>query len=182
MSVDAGSNMVDKWIEAIVTVKFDLEEGQMIDFVYPKNRFSAPLLKLLAYFSFPDSYVFSPEGELYYVFQLRSEDNEDLYCYTYFTQKKDSTNPRGYFQKSIVLVSTIKMVKVFSVILSAVNRIYFETNMDNEAMTNSFLSLNSNKPPDELFKTTQMCMVNVLDKELKVSVNRVCCAMFRVLE
>jgi len=171
---------VDKWIEAIATVKFDLEEGQMIDFVYPKNRFSAPLLKLLAYFSFPDSYVFSPEGELYYVFQLRSEDNEDLYCYTYFTQKKDSTNPRGYFQKSIVLVSTIKMVKVFSVILSAINRIYFESNMDNEAMTNSFLALNANKPPDELFRTNQMCVVNILHKELKVSVNRVFGAVRRV--
>ena len=175
-------NLVDKWVEAIATVKFDLEEGQMIDFVYPKNRFSQPLLKLLAYFSFPDSYVFAPEGELYYVFQLKSEDNEDLYCYAYFTQKKDSTNPRGYFQKSIVLVSTIKMVKVFSVILSTVNKIYFESNMDEDAMINALLSINTNKPPDELFKNNQMSVVNIGNKELKVKVNRVFSSMFRIFK
>ena len=174
--------MTDKWIEAIATVKFDLEEGQMIDYVFPKNRFSQPLLKLLAYFSFPDSYVFSPEGELYYVFQLRSEDNEILYCYTYFTQKKDNTNPRGYFQKSIVLVSTIKMVKVFSAVLSAVNNIYFESNMDNEAMMKALLSLNANKTPDELFRTNQMSVVNILEKELKVRVNRVYSTMCGIFE
>ena len=180
--MNATGNLPDKWAEAIATVKFDLEEGQMIDFVYPKNRFSQPLLKLLAYFSFPDSYVFSPEGELYYVFQLKSEDNEDLYCYAYFIQKKDSTNPRGYFQRSIVLVSTIRMVKVFDVILSTVSRIYFETDMDNEAMTNVFLSINTNKPPDELFKSSQTCVVNIADKELKVNVNRVRSAVLRVPE
>jgi len=180
--MNSGQSYVDKWIEAIATVKFDLEEGQMIDFVYPKNRFSQPLLKLLAYFSFPDSYVFSPEGELYYVFQLRSEDNEDLYCYAYFTQKKDSTNPRGYFQKSIVLVSTIRMVKVFSVLLSAVNKIYFDSNMDNEAMVNALLGINSNKPPDEIFKTNQMCVVNIQNRELKVKVNRVCSSVRGILK
>ena len=172
--------VADKWIEAIATVKFDLEEGQLIDFVYPKTRFSAPLLKLLAYFSFPDSYVFSPEGELYYVFALKSEDDEELYCYTYFTQKKDASNPRGYFQKSIVLVSTLKMVKVFGVLLSAVNRIYFERQMDSEAMTKALLSLNANKPPDELFRSNAMCVVNILDKELKVRLTEfsVQCAEF----
>lgn len=180
--MDLCGNVADKWIEAIATVKFDLEEGQLIDFVYPKTRFSPPLLKLLAYFSFPDSYVFSPEGELYYVFALKSEDDEDLYCYTYFTQKKDATNPRGYFQKSIVLVSTLKMVKVFGVVLSAVNRIYFERQMDNEAMTKALLSLNANKPPDELFRSNAMCVVSILDKELKVRVNRVFGAVCRVFK
>ena len=178
--IQTPGNLADKWLEAIATVKFDLEEGQMIDFIYPKNRFPQPLLKLLAYFSFPDSYVFSPEGELYYVFQLKSEDNEDLYCYTYFTQKKDNTNPRGYFQKSVVLVSTIKMVKVFSVLLSQVNKVYFESNMDDDAMTNTLLSINANRPPDELFKNNQMCVVNINNKELKVKVNRVLSSMRRV--
>ena len=170
--MEINNYLVDKWVEAIITVKFDLEEGQLTDFCYPKNRYPHALTKLLAYFSFPDSYVFSPEGQLYYVFELMSEDREELYCYTFFTQKKDSTNPRGYFQKSIVLVSTVKLVKVFHVILKTINKMYFDSDMDNKTLVDAYLTLNANKPPNELLGGGK-CVVSVKEKNLKVSINRV---------
>lgn len=73
----------DKWIEAICTVKFDLEEGQVIEFVYPKDVLSKETLKIIGNYSFPDSHVFQDEGILFYSFT--SNEEEGLYCYSIFT-------------------------------------------------------------------------------------------------
>ena len=40
---------------------------------------------------------------------------QELFCYVYFNQKKDPLNPRGYSQWSVVLISRIKMIKIFNV-------------------------------------------------------------------
>lgn len=58
--------MKENWLFSILTVHFDLEEGQVVDFIHPRDDFGEEELKQIGYFSFPDSYVFSPEGELYY--------------------------------------------------------------------------------------------------------------------
>lgn len=43
------------------------------------------------------------------------EKMQDMFCYSYFNQKKDPNNPRGYSQVSIVLVSQLKLIKIFNV-------------------------------------------------------------------
>ena len=40
---------------------------------------------------------------------------EELFCYVLFSQKKDPKNPRGYSQRSVVLVSRLKLIKIFEV-------------------------------------------------------------------
>lgn len=62
-----------EWAEGVLTINFDLEEGQIVDYVYPEGILSKEILKNLAYFAFPDSYVFSPEGELYYAFSIEDK-------------------------------------------------------------------------------------------------------------
>lgn len=37
--------MEEKWLFSILTVHFDLEEGQVVDFIYPKNEFGEGELK-----------------------------------------------------------------------------------------------------------------------------------------
>lgn len=47
--------------------------------------------------------------------RVQQEQLEELFCYVFFCQKKDKTNPRGYKQSSLVLVSRLKLIKIFHV-------------------------------------------------------------------
>lgn len=76
-----------QWIEAICSVQFDLEEGQMIEFVHPPHLLSKDTLKTISNYSFPDSHVFKEEGVLFYFFQ--PDDDLQINCYSTFTQRKD---------------------------------------------------------------------------------------------
>ena len=172
--MDIANYLIDKWTEAILTVNFHLEEGQVIDFIHPKNSLSCAIKKKIAYMSFPDSNSFSTEGELYYVFHVKNDEQEILYCYVYFTQVKDLNNARGYHQKSLVIVSTIKMIKVFSLICKFVNKEYRESGMNNSILADMWSDLNKNKTPDELFENGKIASVKIRNKELKVKVKRVC--------
>jgi hypothetical protein len=156
-----------RWAEAIMTVRFDLEEGQLVDYVCPGDIFPEKLKKIIGYFSFPDSYVFSPEGELFYAFQLKFE-NEPLYCYSHFTQKKDPTNPRGYFQKSIVLVSKVRLIKIFKVVLKEINRLYFTANLEDVILRRCLESLNSNPNPAFVVKANEKFVVRLFENDIKV--------------
>ena len=161
-----------KWAEAVATVRFDLEEGQVVDFVFPKDKFSPATIKQLGYMSFPDSYAFAPEGELFYSFLVENQ-GEPLSCYSYFTQRRDPSNPRGYFQKSIVLVSKLRITRIFKVILRQLHRLYFEGEMDEMIAQRCLISLNANVPPSALISAEDTFIVNMLEHPLKVLSNRV---------
>lgn len=45
------------------------------------------------------------------------ENGENIVCYVYYCQQKDSTKPRGYVQSSLVLLSKLKLIKIFNVLL-----------------------------------------------------------------
>ena len=60
-----------RWIEAICLVTFDLDEGQIIESMSPKNAFDAQSQKLLALLSSPDSNSFGSEGNCKYIFTFR---------------------------------------------------------------------------------------------------------------
>lgn len=60
-----------KWLEAIITVVFDLEEGQLPDKIIPGDYGSEKDRKTISYNSFPDSFTFNLEGQTVYSFYLR---------------------------------------------------------------------------------------------------------------
>ena len=160
------------WAEAILAVTFDLEEGQVVEFTYPHARYPEKLLKLVGYFSFPDSYVLTNEGDLSFCYQLKFE-KEPIYCYSLYTQKKDPTNQRGYFQKSLVIISRHRLVKIFRVILKELGRLYFQT-PDTALVFPEFLAaLNANESPQTLIKSGEQFTV-ILPKSIpKVCFKRV---------
>jgi hypothetical protein len=63
-----------RWLEAVVTVIFDLEEGQLPDLVLPSDYGSDKDRKTISYNSFPDSFTFNLEGQMLYSFFLRKGD------------------------------------------------------------------------------------------------------------
>uniref|UniRef100_A0AAR2LDB7 UDENN domain-containing protein n=1 Tax=Pygocentrus nattereri TaxID=42514 RepID=A0AAR2LDB7_PYGNA len=126
------------WLECVCVVTFDLELGQAIE----KTS--------ICYLSFPDSYS-GCLGDTQFSFRLRQsvgrvsgswfgeEDkyNRDaplilqkelahFYGYVYFRQVKDVSVKRGYFQKSLVLVSRLPYVQLFQSLLQIIAPEYFE--------------------------------------------------------
>ncbi|RUS29010.1 hypothetical protein BC938DRAFT_481171 [Jimgerdemannia flammicorona] len=100
-----------------------------MDFVYPPVEFTEQEKKNICFSAFPDSNVFEV-GDTVYNFRIRSNSKSGfaasgptadagfLYGYVFFRQKKDPRIRRGYFQKSIVLVSQHPYVGLFSRLIS----------------------------------------------------------------
>uniref|UniRef100_A0A672QXG5 Protein DENND6B-like n=1 Tax=Sinocyclocheilus grahami TaxID=75366 RepID=A0A672QXG5_SINGR len=138
------------WLECVCVVTFDLELGQAIELVYPHDvKLTEKEKTSICYLSFPDSYS-GCLGDTQFSFRLRQsvgrssswfgqEDvyNKDapvtlqkehahLHGYVYFRQVKDASVKRGYFQKSLVVVSRLPFVNLFHSLLKVIAPEYFE--------------------------------------------------------
>ncbi|KAM6436358.1 protein DENND6B isoform 2-T2 [Liasis olivaceus] len=125
------------WLECVCAVTFDLELGQALE------RTS------VCYLAFPDSYSGSL-GDTQFSFRFRRSagrrraapegdwrssreappglqpEPAHLFGYAYFRQARDRSARRGYFQKSLVLVSRLPYVNLFHSLLHLVAPEYFE--------------------------------------------------------
>lgn len=138
------------WLECVCVVTFDLELGQAIELVYPEDvKLTEKEKTSICYLSFPDSYS-GCLGDTQFSFRLRQsvgrsgswygdDDayNRDapvtlqrelahFYGYVYFRQVKDTSVKRGYFQKSLVLMSKLPYVHLFQTLLQIIAPEYFE--------------------------------------------------------
>lgn len=59
----------------------------------------------------------------------RSRSTNYIYGYTYFRQRRDPGNRRGYFQKSLVVLTHLPYVALFSEIVARVGPLFFEHGM-----------------------------------------------------
>ncbi|XP_044082501.1 protein DENND6B isoform X2 [Neovison vison] len=137
------------WLECVCVVTFDLELGQALELVYPSDfRLTDKEKSSICYLSFPDSHS-GCLGDTQFSFRIRqcsgqrspwhAEDRHynsgapmslqrepaHYFGYVYFRQVKDSSVQRGYFQKSLVLVSRLPFVRLFQALLSLIAPEYF---------------------------------------------------------
>uniref|UniRef100_A0AAZ3S9C4 UDENN domain-containing protein n=1 Tax=Oncorhynchus tshawytscha TaxID=74940 RepID=A0AAZ3S9C4_ONCTS len=130
------------WLHCICVVGFDLELGQAVEVIYPHH---SKLSEKEA------SYVFkSCLGDTQFCFRFRQasgrksslgcfldqfdrdapvclkRDQGHYYGYVYFRQVRDKSLKRGYFQKSLVLISKLPYVTFFHSLLKLVAPEYFE--------------------------------------------------------
>uniref|UniRef100_A0A3Q2R306 DENN/MADD domain containing 6B n=1 Tax=Fundulus heteroclitus TaxID=8078 RepID=A0A3Q2R306_FUNHE len=122
------------WLECVCVVTFDLELGQAIE----KSS--------ICYLSFPDSYS-GCLGDTQFTFRLRQSvgrqcfrddvynrdapvtlqrETAHFFGYVYFRQVKDVSMKRGYFQKSLVLVSRLPYTHLFHSLLQTIAPEFFE--------------------------------------------------------
>ncbi|XP_017297652.1 protein DENND6B isoform X3 [Kryptolebias marmoratus] len=135
------------WLECVCVVTFDLELGQAIELVYPqKVKLTEKEKTSICYLSFPDSYS-GCLGDTQFTFRLRQSvgrqvsrnDSYDrdapvmlqretahFFGYVYFRQVKDVSVKRGYFQKSLVLVSRLPYTHLFHSLLQIIAPEFFE--------------------------------------------------------
>lgn len=145
------------WVHGVCVVTFDLELGQAIESVYPGHVTLSEADKTnVCYLAFPDSNSgvmgdsqfhfrvrLSPQtkrttGHLSSRGRVHSEYNRRcpgaiafdpnyLFGYAYFRQVKDSSIRRGYYQKSVILLSKLPLVAFFTQATSVIARKFFET-------------------------------------------------------
>ncbi|KAF9285418.1 Protein dennd6a [Mortierella alpina] len=141
-----------QWMVCFCVVNFDLEKGQgkfsvlirtatprylhTIESVYPPSDFTPEESKNICFSSFPDSNTFDV-GDTVFNFRIRSTtagraatgpitDAGFLYGYVFFRQKQDPSIRRGYFQKSVVILSQHPFIGLFSKMVSVLGPAYFE--------------------------------------------------------
>ncbi|KAF6118258.1 DENN domain containing 6B [Phyllostomus discolor] len=138
------------WLECVCVVTFDLELGQALELVYPGDfRLTDKEKSSICYLSFPDSHS-GCLGDTQFSFRIRQcggqrspwraddgrydseapvtlqRESAHYFGYVYFRQVKDSSVKRGYFQKSLVLVSRLPFVRLFQALLSLVAPEFFD--------------------------------------------------------
>lgn len=139
-------NRFSEWLHCICVVTFDLELGQAMESVFPPG---VPLTDQekcnICYLAFPDSNS-GCMGDTQFHVRLRSfmsltpqqlAYNEDsvptlradlthYWGFVYFRQVKDSSLPRGYFQKSIILLSRLPFINLFYKVIQLIAPKHFE--------------------------------------------------------
>ncbi|XP_035517687.1 DENN/MADD domain containing 6Aa [Morone saxatilis] len=123
------------WLHCICVVGFDLELGQAVEVIYPHHsKLSEKEKTSICYLSFPDSNsgeflslllsdVSEHRGDLMICLQ---REQGHYYGYVYFRQVRDKSLKRGYFQKSLVLISKLPYVTFFHSLLKIMAPEYFE--------------------------------------------------------
>lgn len=59
-----------KWIDCIAIVKFDIDEGQMVERLFPEEYLTGKERKLTSLMAFPDSNSLHNTHSMIYVFKL----------------------------------------------------------------------------------------------------------------
>lgn len=138
------------WLHCICVVGFDLELGQAVEVIYPHHsKLTEKEKTSICYLSFPDSNS-GCLGDTQFCFRFRQASGRQLslgsflercdrdapvclkrdqghfYGYVYFRQVRDKSLKRGYFQKSLVLISKLPYVAFFHSLLKLLAPEYFE--------------------------------------------------------
>ncbi|XP_011501868.1 PREDICTED: protein DENND6A [Ceratosolen solmsi marchali] len=143
---------LNNWIHCMCIVTFDLELGQVIEAIYPNDvKLLEQERSNICYLAFPDSNSGCMGDTQYHVRIRKGSNNNELqetralrdydrkspmflqtdkdyyWGSVYFRQVKDKNLPRGYFQKSIVLVTRLPFVNLFTEICALIAPEFFDS-------------------------------------------------------
>ena len=132
----------NSWISCFCVVTFDIELGQVIEKVFPEHYYLSDVERSnICYLSFPDSNS-GCMGDTQFHFRIRSafrakqtsrsldralqKDMDHYFGHVSFRQVKDSSIKRGYFQKSVVLLSRLPFTNLYYYLVKTIAPEYFE--------------------------------------------------------
>ncbi|XP_043659658.1 protein DENND6B isoform X2 [Drosophila teissieri] len=138
-----------QWMHCFCVVTFDLNLGQALEHVYPPQFMpSDQEVSNICYMAFPDSNS-GCMGDTKFHMRLRCttrrdslpgynaecspalrQDGSHYWGFVYFRQKRDANLPRGYFQKSFIIITRLPFFNLYYDILSQLAPRYFEDGTD----------------------------------------------------
>jgi len=127
-----------RWLEAIVVVKFDVRDGQVVEYVYPpekQNSLTKEDKKKICHLALPDANS-GHDGDVQFSFRIRQGTvpihsmsplkQPFLFATAFYRQTRDPSQPRGYFQKSVVVVSRHPYASFLEDCARIIGPLYFE--------------------------------------------------------
>lgn len=124
---------IEPWITALVVVHFHHDHGQTLDYCLPSDVLTQAELDTICYHALPDSAsISSVSQDAVFSFRIprRLNPSEEksgriavastrlLLAHTLFRQSPDSCQPRGFFQKALVIVTSTPYLSLPAVMLS----------------------------------------------------------------
>ncbi|XP_027902961.1 protein DENND6A-like [Vigna unguiculata] len=145
VSPSVDSESLQRWVVAFCAIRFDLEQGQLVEECYPQGCLSHDEELEIAYSSFPDSVSQhqnrSSIHDCIFFFRIRrilkksldeksvadsSNASKFLYGYVFNRQRQDERLKRGGEQKSVVILSYNPYSSVFRPLLQIVGPLFFD--------------------------------------------------------
>ncbi|XP_027331871.1 protein DENND6A-like [Abrus precatorius] len=133
VSPSVDSESLQRWVVAFCVIRFDLEQGQLVEECYPQGCLSHDEELEIAYSSFPDSVSQhqnrSSIHDCIFFFRIRRRCNDGfkyLYGYVFNRQRHDERLKRGGEQKSVVILSHTPYSSVFRPLLQIVGPLFFD--------------------------------------------------------
>lgn len=142
---------LSQWIQCMCIVTFDLNLGQALEFIYPKEFTPTDQeVTNICYMAFPDSNSgcmgdtkfhmrlrMSPDTNRIAISQkfrcynsdcppVLKADQSHYWGFVYFRQKRDANLPRGYFQKSFIIVTRLPFFNLYYEMLTHLAQKYFD--------------------------------------------------------
>ncbi|XP_060663468.1 protein DENND6B [Drosophila nasuta] len=159
---------LSQWVHCLCVVTFDLNLGQALEYVYPPQHMpSEQEVSNICYMAFPDSNS-GCMGDTKFHMRLRScqasplpssaaasryngqcapalrSDGSHYWGFVYFRQKRDPNLPRGYFQKSLIIITRLPFFNLYYDMLEQLAPKYFE--QGNELLHLACAQINSQWP------------------------------------
>ncbi|EDW05509.1 protein DENND6B isoform X1 [Drosophila mojavensis] len=141
---------LSQWVHCFCVVTFDLNLGQALEYVYPAEFMpSDQEVSNICYMAFPDSNS-GCMGDTKFHMRLRAfqhtkhempanlqnynldcapamrYDSSHYWGFVYFRQKRDPNLPRGYFQKSLIIITRLPFFNLYYDVLAQLAPKYFE--------------------------------------------------------
>ncbi|XP_010474326.1 PREDICTED: protein DENND6A [Camelina sativa] len=139
LSLKPDPESLKRWIHAFCIMRFDLEQGQLLEECYPPGCLSQEEEIEVSFNSFPDSvsqhHNRSSIHDCIFFFRFRrpkknaeERDGSDKYLYGYVfnRQRHDERLKRGGEQKSVVILSHTPYSSVFRPLLQIIGPLYFD--------------------------------------------------------
>lgn len=138
-----------QWMHCFCVVTFDLNLGQALEHVYPPAFMpSDQEVSNICYMAFPDSNS-GCMGDTKFHMRFRCTRRQDslqnynaecspalrqdvshYWGFVYFRQKRDANLPRGYFQKSFIIITRLPFFNLYYDILAQLAPRYFDEGTD----------------------------------------------------
>lgn len=130
-----------RWGEAVCVVDFDVEEGPLLGFIHPPGVYPPSLLRELVGLAFPEAGgPGGAGGQVFYVFAV-DQGVERIFCAAVCSQRKDAHSPRGYSQKSVVLLSKLRLHRLLLEIAKELSHAYWQEGARSEQLIADFDAL-----------------------------------------
>ncbi len=125
------------WVEALCVANFDHELGLMLEDTFPPSALLKQEAKSVAMLSFPESNCADGDWEHTFFYRFRRgpcsaplsleqpENDEYLFGFAHYVQRKDPTLPRGCRQKAFVVVTRYYFAGFYARLAQLFGRAYF---------------------------------------------------------